>query len=711
MEKVYKNGHSLANAGDLRKHAEDRLRKELSITNVWQQHDVVQKLYEFRINQIEIELLSEKFHKFRRNISGENNSFQEQCTSGDSYYFLDKEGNICDTKLVEFPSEYSGGTECRGRSLIKCISNDERAKFHLLLQEAFNSDVKQSCEFSFEHAGSKRFLDLILPKYALISAIVDDDKCFCLVVIKDISTRKIAEKREKDSKAALDMLEKTIAASRNEIFMFDAQHLHFTFANQRALENLGYTMEELRCLRPVDIQSQVFNQEMNDVIAYLMEHKNAVRKHNSVHLRKNGSMYPVEIYLQLFEQEGNSNFIAIILDISNQAAIESKLKSIVASAGAIIWAADADLKLSFMSHQILDILGYSADQFVGHSLIELLDTGFFHASDKAALAEAFNQVLKEGRNVSDLRYRANHADGTWRWLSMNMTPNRSVDGHIGQMVGVMHDISAQKLAEDELLQLNLDLDLRVREEIKKNMDKDMQLQRQSRLAGMGEMIGNIAHQWRQPINSLALILTDLEDAALYGEFDQQYLKTAVDKSKRIIEKMSTTIDDFRNFFRVDKKPGIFSLKKVTDECVNLVDAAMKSSNINIAIKCEHDVEVIGYSNEYSQAMMNILSNARDAIVENNTADGEIFIEICEEGEYGVHAVTDNGGGIHPEILPKIFEPHFTTKEQGIGIGLYMTLITVEKNMNGKIHAENVANGAKFTVYLPRPGTGAKHVIH
>ena len=180
----------------------------------------------------------------------------------------------------------------------------------------------------------------------------------------------------------------------------------------------------------------------------------------------------------------------------------------------------------------------------------------------------------------------------------------------------------------------------------------MLLQRQSRLAAMGEMIGNIAHQWRQPINSLGLILGDLEDAALYGECDLPYIQTAVGKSKNIIQEMSSTIDDFRHFFRADKSPGTFSLKHVTDECLNLVEAAMKNHNINMVVKCEHDVVVIGYANEYSQAVMNILSNAREAIIERKVTDGRIVIEIGEDGEYGTHTVTDNGGGIPAEVYPK-----------------------------------------------------------
>jgi PAS domain S-box-containing protein len=692
---------SSSRAGKLRRRAEERLKRELAVKNPSQQLDIGRQLYDQRINQIEIELLTDEFNKLRHKISSPGQIRPQQESSGRSYFFLDRDGRILDAKFPGANHSDANLQKWKGHLLNDFIPYEQRKLFLDCLNQAFEVDTKKTCEVSFDQAHSKNILGVKLPLYASLEVVVDDEKRLCLVVLEDIVTRRIAEEREKASNVALSMLNSTIAASRNEIFMFDALSLNFTFANQRALENLDYTMEELKWLTPTDIQAHVFNQEMESHISYLLGHKESVRKFNAVHLRRNGSMYPVEIYLQLFERETEWYFIEIALDTSSQTAAESKLKSIVESADAIIWAANVDSKLEFMSDQVRDILGYNVEQFIGTSLAELIDAGYFHQSDKDKLIEGFRQVARGGNRVRDLRCRAKQADGTWRWFSVNMTPNRSVDGEVAQIVGVMHDIHAGMQAEDALLQLNQELDSRVREEIQRNIEKDLLLQRQSRLAAMGEMIGNIAHQWRQPINSLVLILADLEDAAKYGECDLPYIQTAVGKSKTIIQKMSSTIDDFRHSFRADKSPGAFSLRHVTDECVNLVEAAMKNNNININVKCKHDVVVNGYENEYSQALMNILSNAREAIIEKNVADGEIVIEISEDGEYGLHTVSDNGGGIASEVLPKIFEPHFTTKAQGVGIGLYMTLISIERNMHGRIDVENAGDGTRFSLYLPK----------
>lgn len=689
---------------DLRSRAEARLLNDLTLNRP--KLDEGRELHELRINQIEVELLSEEFCRLRRKMSAESLNRQVLGTSRYGYFFLDREGLICDAKFEEGNSV--GNKTWQGSGIYDFLHSGARVKFDDFLKAVFESDSRLSCELSFRPPSRRKFPDLKLPLYAQVEGVSDSEKRFCLLVVENISSRKIAEEREKSSKATLALLNRTIASSHNEIFTFDVESMKFSFVNQRAQENLGYTMEELNALTPADIHTPVSGDAMSSLVEYLSVHKTSVRKFNGVHKRKDGSLYPVEIFLQLFEHESGSSFLAIVLDVSARMAVESQLKSIVESAHAIIWAVNSSLALEFVSDQLHEILGYSASRFIGYTLRALLDEGFFHESDRAALCDGLQRAM-QGEKVSNLCCRALHANGEWRWLSMNVTPNLSLDGQIAQLVGVAHDIHTQKLTEEALRQLNLQLDSRVQEEIQKNMLKDAMLQRQSRLAGMGEMIGNIAHQWRQPINSLGLILSDLEDAALFGECDLAYMQTAVEKSKNIIQKMSSTIDDFRHFFRADKSSKVFSLKKVTDECLNLIDAAMKSNNIAIVVSCERDVEVSGYENEYSQAVMNILSNAKDAIVGRKITHGEIRIEISEDDEFGVYALTDNGGGIPPEIMPRIFEPHFTTKEHGVGIGLYMSMVSIETNMNGRLTVENVTGGAKFTIYLPKVETGGNHV--
>ncbi len=235
--------------------------------------------------------------------------------------------------------------------------------------------------------------------------------------------------------------------------------------------------------------------------------------------------------------------------------------------------------------------------------------------------------------------------------------------------------------------------------------KDVMLLQQSRMATMGEMIGNIAHQWRQPINALGLILFDLEDSFKHGECDTRYLNNAVTTSNLLIRKMSSTIDDFKNFFKTDNTPASFNMGKIIRESMEIMDATLKHHHISITLDNPGNPVVFGRANDFSQCVINLLANAKDAIGQQKITHGEIAIAISEDEHYGIVTVSDNGGGIPADIITKIFDPYFTTKADGLGIGLYMTHISIEANMGGQIQVENVGKGARFTIRLPKPVTG------
>jgi signal transduction histidine kinase len=263
-----------------------------------------------------------------------------------------------------------------------------------------------------------------------------------------------------------------------------------------------------------------------------------------------------------------------------------------------------------------------------------------------------------------------------------------------------HMAAQRKEAEETIRQLNQSLEIKVQEEVAKNRAKDHIVIQHSRLAAMGEMIGNIAHQWRQPINALGLVLANIGDAHAHQELTQEYLDEEIDIGTRLIDKMSTTIDDFRNFFKPNKEKKAFSLKAVLENSLSILSASLKNNNIAVAVEIAEDVLAYGYPNEFSQALLNLVNNAKDAIVAKHRHDGLIRLRVSYQGNQGVITVSDNGGGIPEQILPKIFDPYFTTKESGTGIGLYMSKMIIENNMNGKITVRNSGDGAEFTVSCP-----------
>lgn len=238
--------------------------------------------------------------------------------------------------------------------------------------------------------------------------------------------------------------------------------------------------------------------------------------------------------------------------------------------------------------------------------------------------------------------------------------------------------------------------LRMTEELR---EQEQLLIQQSRLAAMGEMIGNIAHQWRQPINSLGLTVQQLLLFYDMGEFNRELLEKNVSISMDLIKHMSTTIDDFRNFFRPDKEKIEFKVTEAIAGTLSIVDDSFKNQHITVEVIAKDDPTVFGYQNEYGQVLLVILNNARDAFTERGTEDPRVIITIGVEENMAVVTVADNAGGIPEEIMYKIFDPYFTTKgpQLGTGVGLFMSKIIIEKNMGGRLSARNTADGAELRI--------------
>jgi len=269
------------------------------------------------------------------------------------------------------------------------------------------------------------------------------------------------------------------------------------------------------------------------------------------------------------------------------------------------------------------------------------------------------------------------------------------------------EINKRRKTQDELAEkqvqleiLNQSLQQRVDDSLAELRKKDQVLISQSRQAAMGEMIGNIAHQWRQPLNALSMLIGNLAFAQRHEELTDEFMDEATATANRLIQKMSSTINDFRNFFSPDKMKEPFSALQKVKYTVELIEAAYKNSYITITVEAETDCTLHGFPNEYSQVLMNLLANSRDAIIESGATSGRISMVITVEDGMGVVTVRDTGGGIPADILDKIFEPYFSTKKMGTGIGLYMSKMIIERNMSGRISARIIEGGTEFIVCTP-----------
>jgi len=311
------------------------------------------------------------------------------------------------------------------------------------------------------------------------------------------------------------------------------------------------------------------------------------------------------------------------------------------------------------------------------------------------------------------------------------TFNKHLDKHMSSMSRINH--------------YNTELERKVETEVNKRREREKLLTHKSKLETMGEILRSIAHQWRQPLNTLALNIQDLEDEYEMGEVDREYVRGLTRKCMDNILTMSNSIDNFRSYFRPSGDKTLFNVKEAMHSALNMIAPQIDVDNIQVDLTCNMasrhaklkesreltenihlwcrqssfecgdgcallDAVVYGYESEFKQAFINILTNARESIIDKKNElmkeksrilTGQVNIELSKEGDYISIIISDNGTGIEESVLPNIFNPYFSTKDEfnGTGLGLYMAKNIIEKSMNGSIDCENWDHGAVFSIKL------------
>jgi signal transduction histidine kinase len=242
----------------------------------------------------------------------------------------------------------------------------------------------------------------------------------------------------------------------------------------------------------------------------------------------------------------------------------------------------------------------------------------------------------------------------------------------------------------------------VDKQLEKRMENEYLLMQQSKLATMGEMIGHIAHQWRQPLAQLGGIFMNLDAAYAHEDLSAEYLGERIQKGNELIKYMSQTIDDFRHFFEPNDNESLFSVQEYVESAINIIQASLTYSHIDLEVSFDENLpEVKGYASEFSQVILNLLDNAKDVLIEREIENPKIQIEAFEV-EGGVYVtISDNAGGIEPHLIEKIFDIYFSTKHHrgGSGLGLYMSKLIIERKAMGRLSVKNVEKGALFSIFL------------
>jgi len=368
--------------------------------------------------------------------------------------------------------------------------------------------------------------------------------------------------------------------------------------------------------------------------------------------------------------------------------------------------------ITYVNDEFCKISGYSRKELVGknHNIVRHPDV------PKERFKRFWETILAKKIWKGTVKNRAK--DGSTFYVNTTVIPITDYHGDIVEFVAIRYDVTEsvelqEKLKKKEreleelnkdlerrveeataqLRELNLSLEERICEEVAKNRQKDRMMFQQAKLASLGEMLGNIAHQWRQPLMELSILLYKIKKGK---DIEEVY-----ERGNAIVERMNQTIIDFQNFFRPDRRPERFAAADAVRQTLSIMEGSLKKEHIDVRLAVEGACEIYGFKNEFSQVMLNLIGNAKDAL-RKKEGERKIDIEIKERDD-GVHIVVqDNGGGIDESIIHRIFEPYFTTKEEGegTGLGLYMSKLIVERS-GGKLFAANEGEGAKFEVVVPK----------
>jgi len=319
------------------------------------------------------------------------------------------------------------------------------------------------------------------------------------------------------------------------------------------------------------------------------------------------------------------------------------------------------------------LFGYNYEELINQNINMLIPEPHHHKHDQYVANSKQEERLTIGKN-RDIEA----VDKNGNTFPVSLAVTKTVVDNEVFFIGVVRDLRELR-----------DLELVNEKQIKI-------LHEQSKLASMGEMIGAIAHQWRQPLNELSIRIQKLKYAYAKEQINEEFIQEFIQKNKTTISFMSKTIDDFRNFFRIDKEKIKFDIKEALEEVINIQSAQLKHNHINIELEGK-DFIYEGYKSEFQQVILNLISNSRDALISNNIQSPKVMINLNKN----IIKFRDNGGGINKEILNRVFEPYFTTKEQGkgTGMGLYMSKMIIEDNMDGKLEINNENDGVLITIDL------------
>ncbi|MCG6551537.1 MAG: PAS domain S-box protein [Candidatus Magnetominusculus sp. LBB02] len=443
-------------------------------------------------------------------------------------------------------------------------------------------------------------------------------------------------------------------------------------------------------------------------------------------LRKNGDEFPVEISLAMWKVKKDYYYTGIIRDITGRKNAEEQIrkakdnlevlvqvrtdelsKAVVAlqeseeryrgifnyTQTAILIFDPETLQVAEANDRACSFYGYTKDEFSQKKISDI------HTLSKEQLRITIEDVKHNRRSNIVTRHRL--SSGEIKDVEIYASPIK-IQGKM-LVCSIVHDITERRRLEEEIKTINLNLKERVEDEVAKNRAKDQLMYEHSRNISMGELLVNISHHWRQPLCGIAVYIQDIKDAYRYNELDEPYLNKNIALAMSELKMLSDTIDAFSNFYVQDKEQQEFYISSEINRADTLISEYVKDKAIVIDKDMDNSLTVRGYPHEFAHVILSVLTNAKDKFEQKNITGGMIKIRSYNDDTTGRKIITiaDNGGAIPDEIINKVFDPYFTTKDKsrGTGMGLYMAKVIIEKIMGGAISIGNTAGWCVVRIEL------------
>lgn len=461
----------------------------------------------------------------------------------------------------------------------------------------------------------------------------------------------------------------------------------------------GYSREEL--LGKNVIEEFAHKDDRQKILKNII--KDYALPYEVVGMKKDGTLIPLEVEAKnVVRDDGEVIKVTAIRDITLRKQAEAALKESEYRFKAL---SEATREAIFISEKgicietneaAVNMFGYSYDEIIGIFGTDVIapESRELVKSNMMSGFEKPYDAIAQRKDGSKFHAEFHGRMYEYKGKKVRLTAVRDIS------VRKKHEILLQE-SKEKLQQFNIQLLDLVEAEVEKSREKDRMMQIQSKQAALGEMVGNIAHQWRQPLNEIGLYIQNLQDKYEFEELTAENLNETVEKTMNKLEYMSQTIEDFRNFFRSDKEKTRFLLNISIDKALSLTKASFKNCSIQIILNLQEGIYITGYPNEFSQVVLNILNNAKDILVEREIENPQVIINLSGQDKKVILTISDNAGGINEDIIDKIFEPYFTTRDKitGTGLGLYISKTIIERNMAGRLSVKNIKDGVEFKIEL------------